>query len=392
MNAATKHKVRWAALGLAVAGCAASAALLAGGGDDAPRVSREAAAAEGYEVTLAPVGTVRFARVPTTAMTVDANYNDMLVALGQGGRLAATGYEGNFYDGFYAQLPGVRVAVDPGRLKFLPMQSLDKEALYALGAGVHHVDPVQLLNGSRWKRNDIDEIARNVGPFFANRYSRENSHPGGGEYRYYTAWELAEKMGEVYRVPGRAAALKAVWDEMVRDIEARLPPEAERPRVGLVMYARGRFTPFSLSRQGFGTAHYRAVGARDAFAEVRDLTYADGGAPTGIDVEGLLKIDPDVLIMPFAVYASYRPRFEELRGLGADPLAGRLRAFRDGRVYPGGTPLQGPVFLLFQTEMAAKQIYPDRFGPFREDHAYPPGERLFDRERVARILSGGGAG
>jgi ABC-type Fe3+-hydroxamate transport system substrate-binding protein len=325
-------------------------------------------------------------------MTMDANYNDMLVALDQEGRLAATGYEGNFYDGFYGQLPGVQVALEPKKLKFLPMNALDKEALYALGAGVHHVDPVQLLNGSRWKQTDIDEITRNVGPFFANRYSRENSHPGDGQYRYYSVWELSEKMGEVYRTPGRAAALKAVYDEMVHAIEARLPPEDQRPSVGLVMYAKGRFTPFSLSREGFGTAHYRAVGARDAFAGIRDLTYADGGAPTGIDVEGLLKIDPDVLIMPFAVYASYRARFEELLHLGDDALAGRLRAYREHRVYPGGTPLQGPVFLLFQTEMAAKQIYPDRFGPFREDHQYPPAERLFDRERVARILAGGAPG
>ncbi len=41
--------------------------------------------------------------------------------------------------------------------------------------------------------------------------------------------------------------------------------------------------------------------------------------------------------------------------------------------------------------MTAKQLYPDRFGPFRPDHRYPPEEQLFDRAAVARALQVGGA-
>jgi len=49
--------------------------------------------------------------------------------------------------------------------------------------------------------------------------------------------------------------------------------------------------------------------------------------------------------------------------------------------------LQGPVFLLFQIEMAAKQIYPDSFGSYRDDQSYPPAEQLFDRAAVAAALN-----
>jgi hypothetical protein len=36
--------------------------------------------------------------------------------------------------------------------------------------------------------------------------------------------------------------------------------------------------------------------------------------------------------------------------------------------------------------MAAKQIYPDLFGPYRDDQNYLAAEQLFDRRRVADIL------
>ena len=104
----------------------------------------------------------------------------MLVAVRQEEKLIATGYQGNFYDGFYAQLHGVPVTLDPQRLKYLSGAGgqFDKELLYSLRADVHHIDPLQLARSRGWSRADVDEIARNVGPFFANRYSRENSYPG----------------------------------------------------------------------------------------------------------------------------------------------------------------------------------------------------------------------
>jgi len=322
-------------------------------------------------------------------MTLDANYNDMLVALDQSSKLVATGYRGDLFDGFYARLPGASQAIHPDSLQFVG-GALDKERFYAVHAGVHHVDPLQLLASPGWNRADIDEIARNVGPFVANRYSRENSYKGTEPYTYYSLWELSTKIAEVYRRPDRIAALQALYDDMLHTIETRLPKIEDRPSVGLLMPAMGqasRFTPFCVSRLGFGTTQYRALGVKDAFAPIRNLTYGDAGQGSTIDIEGLLAIDPDILVMPFGVNPSNAQRFATLTKLKDDPLGSRLRAVKNGRIFPGGTPLQGPVFLLFQLEMAAKQFFPDLFGTFRADHDYPPSERLFDRGKLAAILS-----
>ena len=351
-----------------------------------------------YTVEMSPMGPVHFDHVPRRIVTLDANYNDILASLGQGAKLIATGYRGNFYDGFYNEL-GIKAGFDTERLKYLSSGGggmFDKELLYALHADIHHIDPVQLASSRGWNQTDVDEIAHNVGPFFANRYSRDNSYNGKQPYKYYSLWELSDKVGAVYRQSARIDRLRAVYDDMMRDITAKLPPVEKRPRVGLVLYngASGRFTPYSLGRGGFGQAQYRDVGARDAFASIESTTYGGEGNPgVLLDAEGLLALDPDVLIMPFAIYpatqaTTSRASYDRLLKLKDDPLMRRLTAFRTGRVFPGGTPLQGPVFYLFQIEMAAKQIYPDIFGSYRDDQNYPTGEQMFDRKRVASILSG----
>lgn len=349
-------------------------------------VTEDAAPPGGYTVSMSPVGDVRFDRVPQRAVTLDAHYEDILTALDRESRLVATGYQGNYYDGFYAQIPGLEVSLDRAALPQIGV-GLDKETLYALKADVHHIDPKRLLRMNGWGPEDIEEIARNVGPFFGNRFSRENAAPDDEPYTFYTTWALSERVGAVYRRAAPIVALQAIYDEMVARLQAKLPPVEARPKVGLVMYGNGRFTPFALSREGFATAQYRALGAQDAFAEILEQTYGDGGrVGPGLDMEGLLAIDPDVLIMPFAIYESSKARFEGLTALKDDPLGSRLKAMAAGHVYPGGTPLQGPIYLLFQTEMAAKQIYPELFGAFRPDGIYPPGEQLFDRQAVAKAL------
>ncbi|MCW8172184.1 hypothetical protein D8S78_04430 [Natrialba swarupiae] len=59
------------------------------------------------------------------------------------------------------------------------------------------------------------------------------------------------------------------------------------------------------------------------------------------------------------------------------PLADSITAVREGRVYPAGSTTR-PITLLFQTEIAAKQVYPEEF---TEDD-------LFDREELAAIITG----
>jgi len=348
-----------------------------------------------YVVDMSPMGPVSFAHPPQRVVTQDANYNDMLVALGQEEKLVATAYSNNLFNGFYQQLPGTSRGIDRQRATILAGASgslFDKETLYALHADVHHIDPLQLAASRGWSRADVEEIARNVGPFFANRFSRDNNYSGPEPYAYYSIWELSSKVGEVYCRASRIARLKEIHDRLLRTIESRLPPADQRPAVALVFYANGRFTPYRIGTAGFGQAHYRAVGAHDAFDGTKVVAYGDpGGRNATIDLEGLLAIDPAVLIMPFAIYpasgsGTSRANYDQLMTLASDPLGQRLSAFRNHRVYPGGTPLQGPLFFLFQIEMAAKQIYPVLFGPYRDDQSYPPSEQLFDRAAVAAVL------
>ncbi|RLM83561.1 ABC transporter substrate-binding protein, partial [Haloarcula sp. Atlit-7R] len=104
------------------------------------------------------------------------------------------------------------------------------------------------------------------------------------------------------------------------------------------------------------------------------------------------EIDPDVLLHSYGI-DSYYDVASIRETLENHPVGGELSAVRNDRVYPSGTPVQGPIMNLFQTEMTAKQLYPDRFGawPAYDGGAYPvipEGERLFDRERVAGIVTG----
>jgi iron complex transport system substrate-binding protein len=352
----------------------------------------------GYSVTMSPMGTVHFKRPPERIVTQDANYNDLLVAVGRDDKLIATGYQNNYFDGFYKQIPGLKVAIDPEKLTYLSAASgsmFDKELLYKLHPEIFHIDPCQLATSRGWTRADVDEIAKNVAPFFANRYSRENIYPGKEPYEFYTVWELADKVAQVYRQPQRIARLKAMGDKMSSEILTKLPPPDKRPKVGLIYYGNGRITPYSLLHSGFGQAQYVAVGAQDVFEGTKVSTYGTGGgAGAALDLEGLLTLNPDVLIMPFAIYGATgqkqgaRAAYEQFLKLKDDPLGQRLSAFQHGRVYPGGTPLQGPIFYLFQVEMAAKQIYPELFGAYRDDQQYPPQEQLFDRANLAKILRG----
>ncbi|MBB5352585.1 ABC-type Fe3+-hydroxamate transport system substrate-binding protein [Haloferula luteola] len=364
-----------------------------GGEDASPLVTLAPSPAEAYTVHLSPAGDVHFAKTPERVVTMDANYNDMLIALQEAGKIVATGYRDNFHNTFYPQLGGIQPGFSATTIPVLSSAGggqFDKERLYALHADVHHIDPLQLASMRGWSPADVEEIARNVGPFFANRYSRENSHPGDSPYTYYSLWELSEKVAEVYRKPEVIHALQAIGDRMVANIQAQLPPLPDRPRVGLVFYSNGKFVPYSLTHEGFGQVQYRDLGAQDAFASISDRTYgASGGGPSGspLDSEGLLALDPDILIMPFALYpGNARENYSQLLQLADDPLLGRLTAFETHRIYPGGTPLQGPLDYLFQLEMAAKQIYPEIFGTFREDLNFPANECLFNRAEVVEAL------
>lgn len=361
-------------------------------GDDETTSDEVSTEDTGYSVTMSPVGEVEFDAVPETAVTFDDVWIDHLVSLGQGDKLVAKARDGEFFGKYYDQLSGVSfdgedvTAIWGG-------DAIDKEVLYEADADVHHIDPIRATEYLGFDGADVEEVGSNISPFFANRFSRSHNAPeSAGDYQYYTLWELAEKFAQVYQVPDRVAAYKRVRDEMVADIESRLPPEEERPTVGLVVFWADdeKWYPYKINSPGFGRAQYQHLGVNDAFDD-SDKTY-NANYEAAYDHEGMLEIDPDILIQNFGIgypdsgEGSMQQSVYDL--IEDDPVAQELTAVKNDRFYPGGTAFQGPIFNLFQIEVAAKQIYPDEFGEFNGVGETPEEERLFDRQRVSDIVNG----
>ena len=275
--------------------------------------------------------------------------------------------------------------------RFSTQDAVDMEILFELDADVHHIDPlraVDTLDGL--DEENVETIKTEIGPLFANRGSRAYNVPGGADvdYKFYTLWEITSKFAEVYQVEDRSAALKAVRDEMVEHIQANLPPEDDRPSVGLMLWWKGDIWVYDPNAPGFGKAHYRPVQLNDALSDVPG--YAESNWQGGkISVEKALDADPDVWIQHNAVGSPDWFRDTAVPAIKDDPVASQITAVENDRIYPGGTGLGGPLFNLFQIEMTAKQVYPDLFGEYpglREP--VPEEEQLFDRQRVADIVNG----
>ncbi len=174
---------------------------------------------------------------------------------------------------------------------------------------------------------------------------------------------------------------------MVTDITEKLPAAPDRPSVGLLIFSPDEesFSPYRINAPGYGKAQYRPFDVEDAFAD-SDKTYAENYEGT-YDIEGLLDVDPDVIIHNWDIEPTGRTR--AMRDFFADdPVAQELTAVQNDRVYVGGTPTQGPVMNIFQIEMTAKQLFPDRFGEWKGVGEHDSSERLFDRQRVADVING----
>ncbi|MDO4549619.1 MAG: hypothetical protein Q4C96_00025 [Planctomycetia bacterium] len=401
-----------------------------------------------YSVTMSPVGTVYFEHVPQRVLTGDANYNEMLVATRDAHKIMKTSYQTDEKEGFYARIPnfqsGLNWDVINTNINTSERMTFDKELLYQLKSDIHHLDPIQVMQWKGWSLDDVEEVTKNVGPFFANRGSRdypmdrpkiapyflsspkENSKevlaahadvtcaetkkdvpsppdmsdvislPEVQNYEVYTLWELSDKVAQVYQKQEVVEKIKGMAERMAAEIQAKLPPPEKRPRVGLLFFGHNHFTPFRLLNGGFGQAQYHVVQAHDAFDMLE--CYGNGvyrrpsaagsttAAGTTTDLEALVACNPDIIIFPMALSPKNEPLFQELLKLQEDPVAKNINAFKNNRVYPGGTPFQGPIYFLFQVEMAAKQIYPEIFGVFRKKHDYCKEEQLFSREELAQIL------
>lgn len=396
------------ALGGLLAGCTGdSQAESASGGDDGTESSSgdgnatdsgsgddDAAEDAAYSVAMSPVGEVTFEEVPTDVVAYSPHYIDMLVAFGHEDALNAIGFN-NYIEGlryFFDAFEGASLSEDG--LQQLYNEGMDKELLYELDSDVHLQDPAWVTSFDGWSKADTEEIQENVGPWFANRYSREHTQPPEGwrdGYRYYTIWEITEKVSQVFREPERFRALKQEHETLYGHIRSNLPPQSERPTVGLVAFWEGSFSPYKISGPGFGKAHTRPMGARDAFAD-SDKTY-DENYGASYDFEGMLEIDPDVIlhnfgVTPFYDWDSVKETVEN------DPVGKELTAVQNDRFYASGQSFQGPLQNLLQLEMTAKQLYPEQFGEwpgYEEGDSYPDfseDEQLFDHQRVAEIING----
>ncbi|MFC7229104.1 ABC transporter substrate-binding protein [Salinirubellus salinus] len=357
---------------------------------EATTTEPDAAAEAGYSVTMSPVGTVEFEEPPETVFTRLTHHADMAFALGKGdgiNAMHAPDYYDSLWNQFVERLPGVT-------LDWTGLYSswqAEKEQLYELDSDIHLADPAWVTQLDNWDRSAIEEVAENVGPWFGNSLSDRHQEPSAEwaeGYEYYGLWEQFGLVADAFRERERYEALAAVHNDLLETIEDGLPPESERPSA--VMFSSADLETiyaYTLSTPGFLTAHTRPLAPRDAF---------EGSVESGstVDFEALLEADPDVVLylggmLPTTDMATVRET------LASNPVAGEMTAVAEGRVHAQGARYQGPILNLFQLEMTAKQLYPERFGawPDYENGPYPElptEERLFDRQRVADIVNGDG--
>jgi iron complex transport system substrate-binding protein len=335
---------------------------------------------QSYTVEMAPVGEVTFESVPEKWVPYCGAYADMGVALGKADGLAGIGGEDRYFRGVYDQLPGVDVPEEP--LEQFP-KVRTKEEFYELDCDVHLFDPKMLINWFDWSQSDVDEIAENVAPFFANLLFRRSDD--WHDYRFYTLYEAFEKVAAMFDERERFEAFETYHDEFVGGLQEDLPPTDDRPEVFLTFEGTDEpstFSPYRLDDKGTSKKQWRDLGAKDALAgtDIDQLSTTDRGE---LDYENLLEIDPEVIL----VRGHERKSAQEFRDvvlayMQDHPVGSELTAVQNGRVYRGGYIHQGPIQNLFLTERAAKQLYPDVFGAVTDD------EELFDRQRVADIVTG----
>jgi iron complex transport system substrate-binding protein len=368
----------------ALAGCGAES----GGGDGASTTTETATpmatatttttttttTTDTSEVCMEPVGCLSFDEPPERWVANAGIYCDMGVALGLADRLVAIGSPRRYYTGYYDELPGVSLD-KTARPTLSAGARMSKEAFYAADADVHVMDPVWLRGTFGWTEGDVTEIAEQVAPFFGN-YIRERSD-GWHDYRYYSLSEAFGKVAQLFDRVERYEQLEAVRREMAARIESNLPDE----RAEVLLLRPQGIPPRSFYPQ------YLDDSVSDYQWSVVDVDDALVGTDiprwgATVDYETVARLDPEVIVMETQFADDFVLDRESFRGFALEtmrdhPVARDVRAVRNGRVYSGGINYQGPLISLFQTEHAARSVYPDAFdGP------------LFDRDRVARIVTG----
>lgn len=361
-----------------------------------------------YSVAIEPVGSVDFERPPERIVGGWGFVADVLMALGRADSIVGLARPGFWYQGFYELLPSVKSRnVDEIPATVTEGYSVKRELLYELDPGLLATDPNRFIASYQLEPSKVSTLATDVAPFFGNlsRSKRAPSWPNwpdGKSYRYYSIPEFVEHYGRVVGERERASAMIDLYERTMNDITSRVPPKGDRPSVGLLSAFTnpenkgyfGVIDPIPKLDKTYELKQYGDLGVVDAFADEYDSENAHYDLKLGM--EGLLDVDPDVLVFDEAVNAlggnnvygnadAYEGMLELLR---TDPVGKQLTAVKNGRLYPGGTGSQGPIINLFQTEMLAKQLYPDEFGAWHGLGEIPANERLFDRQRLADIING----
>jgi len=341
-------------------------------------------ASEPYTVSMKPMGEVTFESVPERWMAYFSTYGDMAIALGQLEGLAGLIFTENWPLAFFDAIPAVDVTFEDIP-QLMGEGGIDKEAFYEMDCDVHLFDPnfVQVLDDS-WADEDFTEITTNIGPIIGNSIRRRTDD--WHDYQYYSLYEAFELIADVFQERERYEAVAALHDSLLSEIDAGLPPEDERPTVGLLSvnsdFEGGSFYAYPV-HDGNGHKQYRDLGMRGAFDDVIDGSYAEW------DYEQLLDVDPDILLFQYGFSHVSTAEFEDrMAAMREDPIGQQLSAVRNEQLYRGGTSYQGPIINLFQTEVAAKQFYPEAFGEWRGLGDIPAEEQLFDRQRLSDITNG----
>jgi ABC-type Fe3+-hydroxamate transport system substrate-binding protein len=368
-------------------------------GDDDMATPTETATPEpeSWNASMPPVGEVTFESVPERIFDSEGFVADVVTALGHGDTIVGFGYE-KWPRQFYEELPGVEVDADFE--EFITDGAANKEAFYERAPDLLTFDPNIAMT---WKLDpeDIAELEENVAPFLGQRARGPRpdgfyKYGDGEPYPYLDLYEQTEIYGRAFREEERAAAIVEANRDLVDRVTDRLPPESERPKVMVggifsgTVYANVIYfeeTTPEVVRDGevrtYSKKQYRELGVVNAFA---DASY---GSPfwTTTDGEGLLEADPDIIFLDNGI-ADAEFVAEQRKTLRDDPVMSEVTAVKEDRLYAGGTAVQGPIVNMFQTEMTAKQLYPEEFGEWRGVGETPEEEQLFDRERVAEIVRG----
>lgn len=364
-------------------------------------------ATESYVASIEPVGEVSFEQSPETVVGGWGFVGDVLMALGHADRIAGMARPGFWYQGFYELLPNVS-ARNTTEIPATVSKSyrIKQELLYELDPDLLATDPNRFIGWYGVEPEAVSTFQAEVAPFFGNESRSKRppewaSWPDDEAYDYYAIPEFVERYGQLFGEVERAEAMIDLYEATINDITSRLPPKSERPTVGLVNAftnpeSDGFFgvnKPNPALEETHERRQYGDLGVVDAF----EGEYSDNGhygLKTGF--EGLLDADPDVLVFDEAVnalggqnvYGNADAYEQTLTVLKTNEIGKQLTAVKNDRLYPGGTGSQGPIINLFQTEMLAKQLYPDEYGEWRGFDQIPPDERLFDRQRVADIING----